>query len=98
MANLATFLMRIRGTRENCESFMWKIPADTEVDEKHGTKNDSMYYISGDCNNSMSYSFFNDSDTSLEKCAAEYNVEFEAFCTDFGQPDDQSMMVMSPQA
>lgn len=86
MSNIASFYMRIRRTRENCESFIWEIPADTDITEKHGTKNDSMYEICGECDNGMKYSFFGNTDSSLEKCAAKCNVEFEAFCSDLGEP------------
>ena len=86
MSNIASSYMRIRGTRENCESFIWEIPADTDIIEKHGTKKDSMYEICGECDNGMKYSFFGNTDSSLEKCAAKCNVEFEAFCSDLGEP------------
>ena len=87
MSNIASFYMRVRGTRENCESFIWKIPADTDITEEQGTKDDSMFFICGECDNGMKYSFFDDSDSSLEKCAAECNIEFEAYCSDLGEPD-----------
>ena len=50
----STFYMRIRENCENCDSFMWDIPADTEVDEKHGTKKDSMYFINVSLDSEMS--------------------------------------------
>ena len=63
MSNIASFYMRVRGTRENCESFIWKIPADTDITEEQGTKDDSMFYLCGECDNGMKYSFFDDMNT-----------------------------------
>ncbi len=87
MGNLASFFMRVRGKSMDCQAFMDKIPSDLEIDEQQGTEDDSMYYISGYCKNSMSYSMIDAYYTAILPIAAERNVEFEAFCYDRGNPD-----------
>lgn len=90
MANICTFEMRIRGTKENCEKMINSdIPCYElySVDEK-GNDNDFMVYLEGECRWSVTGSMVNTDDgETLAAKAAKFNIELEVFGYDKSEPE-----------
>lgn len=90
MANICTFEMRIRGTKENCEKMINSDISCYElyrVDEK-GTDSNYMIYAEGECRWSVTGSMVNtDDDNTLAAKAAAFDIELEVFGYDMSEPE-----------
>lgn len=87
MANVCTFEMRVKGTKENCYAFFNSDIRCYEifVTEEHGTDADFILCIAGECRYSPS-SMFN-ADTPVDQLAAQCNIELEIFGYDISEPE-----------
>lgn len=92
MANICTFEMRIRGTKENCQKMMESdFPSCYEIYtiSQNGTDNDYMIYAAGECRWSVSGSmiYVTDNYDSLAEKAKKFDIELEIFGYDLSEPD-----------
>ncbi len=91
MANVCSFEMRIRGTKENCEKMIDSdMPSCYEFYrvEEQGTDNDYMVYLAGECRWSVTGSMVDtDEDNTLKAKAEKFNIEMEVFGYDISEPE-----------
>lgn len=90
MANVCSFEMKVKGTKENCLNF-----ANSEIHcyelyigEEYGTDEDFGLYLFGECRWSVTGSMVNtDEDNTLAAKAKKFNVELEVFGYDISEPE-----------
>lgn len=92
MANICTFEMRIRGTKENCQKMMESdFPSCYEVYiiSENGTDSDYMVCVEGECRWSVTGSMVNVTDDydSLAEKAKKFDIELEIFGYDLSEPE-----------
>lgn len=90
MANVITFEMRIRGTKENCNKMLnselncyeWFVVAE------NGTSEDYMLYTEGECRWSVTGSLIDtDDDHTIATKAKDFNLEIEVVGYDKSEPE-----------
>lgn len=89
MANVCTFEMRIRGTKENCYKMVNSdIPCyDAYIADEYGTDSDYMVYVNGECRWSVRDSMVNTEDKTLAQKAEEFDIELEVVGYDISEPE-----------
>ncbi len=90
MANICTFEMRIKGTKENCEKMVNSdIPCyEMYCVEEKGTDDLYMMRLEGECRWSVTGSWVNtDEDETLAAKAAKFDIELEVIGYDMSEPE-----------
>lgn len=90
MANVCSFEMKVKGTKENCLNF-----ANSQIhcyelyiEKEYGTDEDFALYITGECRWSVTGSMVNtDEDDTLAAKAKKFNIELEVFGYDISEPE-----------
>ena len=90
MANICTFEMLIKGTKENCYNMLNSdIPCyEVYVTDEAGNDDDYMLCLEGECRWTVTGSMVNvDDDCTLAAKAKRFNIELEVFGYDKSEPE-----------